>query len=319
MSTFKTKVAVGKVAAFVRDTFDNSASDFVPLRGGEASQAFSFDASDEGYVVRVNTNAESFEKDQYAYRHFSSEHIPIPEIVRIGRLDDALHFAISHKVEGRLLDDLSDDAHARTLPSQMKVLDAIRQVDLPHKGQYGDWDADGEAHFDSWRQFLLASWDYYGSQGSRPGLTGIPDPEQDLHQTARAAFEDLVEYCPEDFHLIHGDYGFDNVLADGEKVTGVLDWGGSKYGDFLYDAAWLVFWSDRYDVRMFADHYSRQEAGLAHFDERMRCYRLHIGIGALRFFAVSRQDVKYRWVRERVLSTLSESQGGRPSPSRSRP
>ena len=44
-------------------------------------------------------------------------------------------------------------------------------------------------------------------------------------------------------YLLHGDYGFDNVLVDQGKISGVLDWANAKYGDFLYDVAWLDFWS----------------------------------------------------------------------------
>ncbi|MBL4685457.1 MAG: phosphotransferase [Nannocystaceae bacterium] len=35
--------------------------------------------------------------------------------------------------------------------------------------------------------------------------------------------------------LIHGDFTIDNVLADGDAVTGVVDWGGAGPGDPRYD------------------------------------------------------------------------------------
>ncbi|MEM6994984.1 MAG: phosphotransferase [Myxococcota bacterium] len=39
--------------------------------------------------------------------------------------------------------------------------------------------------------------------------------------------------CPET--LIHGDLTIDNVLADGETLTGIIDWGGAGPGDPRYD------------------------------------------------------------------------------------
>jgi aminoglycoside phosphotransferase (APT) family kinase protein len=35
--------------------------------------------------------------------------------------------------------------------------------------------------------------------------------------------------------LIHGDFTLDNVLADGDRISGVIDWGGAGPGDPRYD------------------------------------------------------------------------------------
>ena len=35
--------------------------------------------------------------------------------------------------------------------------------------------------------------------------------------------------------LIHGDLTIDNVMADGETLSGVIDWGGAGPGDPRYD------------------------------------------------------------------------------------
>jgi aminoglycoside phosphotransferase (APT) family kinase protein len=36
---------------------------------------------------------------------------------------------------------------------------------------------------------------------------------------------------------VHGDFGSNNVLADGEHITGVVDWSEAMIGDPLYDVA----------------------------------------------------------------------------------
>jgi thiamine kinase-like enzyme len=40
-------------------------------------------------------------------------------------------------------------------------------------------------------------------------------------------------------HLVHSDLLHYNVLVAADRVTAVLDWGSSLYGDFLFDLAWL--------------------------------------------------------------------------------
>ena len=51
----------------------------------------------------------------------------------------------------------------------------------------------------------------------------------------------LIEYCPEEHKLVHGDFGSNNVLTDGQKITGVLDWDCALYGDPLFDVAGSFF------------------------------------------------------------------------------
>ena len=42
--------------------------------------------------------------------------------------------------------------------------------------------------------------------------------------------------------VVHWDYTLDNVLVDDGRVTGVVDWGGTRSGDRLFDLATLVYY-----------------------------------------------------------------------------
>jgi hygromycin-B 4-O-kinase len=304
LSTVKTHVAQERVAAFLGETYESPISGLAPLRGGESSQAFEFLANDDNYVIRINGDPASFEMDRYAYRHFSSAEIPIPEIVQTGNFDDTLHYAISRKLYGKLLDALSDEEHAKTLPSLIDTMDAIHQIDIRSQGKYGNWDENGEARHDSWEQYVLSIKDGVPLGTDWPTLFETSNMERALVDWVCGQISELVGYCPEDISLIHGDFGFDNVLADDGRITAVLDWGGSKYGDFLYDAAWLIFGSDRYDADTFRRHYDSLDTPPPHFRERVFCYQLHIGLGAAGFFAASHQQEKYARARDRLTFLL---------------
>jgi aminoglycoside phosphotransferase (APT) family kinase protein len=41
--------------------------------------------------------------------------------------------------------------------------------------------------------------------------------------------------------VVHGDLLARNVLVEGDRISGVLDWGSACFGDPLYDAAWLLY------------------------------------------------------------------------------
>jgi hygromycin-B 4-O-kinase len=81
---------------------------------------------------------------------------------------------------------------------------------------------------------------------------------------------ELVESCPEERHLVHDDLINRNVLVDGDRLSAVLDYGSSIYGDFLYDLAKLVFYRPWYakwrridfagEARALRRHWSRRDA-----------------------------------------------------------
>ena len=137
-----------------------------------------------------------------------------------------------------------------------------------------------------------------------PSLFETTILEKDVWEKVYNEILRLIQYCPEDRKLIHGDYGFDNVFSDGENITGVIDWGEVKYGDFVYDWAWLSYWSKKHYYRDLLKNSTAKELSILNFDERMKCYELHIGLGALSFYANSQQDAKYHWNKERLLSLL---------------
>ena len=61
-------------------------------------------------------------------------------------------------------------------------------------------------------------------------LQGYAEPEAPPIETMQAMRPPAIAEV-----LIHGDYTIDNVLVDGDKLTGVIDWGRGDIGDPRYD------------------------------------------------------------------------------------
>jgi len=83
--------------------------------------------------------------------------------------------------------------------------------------------------------------------------------------------------------VIHSDLTAGNVLVVDGTVSAVFDWGNSLVGDWLYDVAWLVFWSPWHpglDADFVVSETRRRcaetGADVESFDERLRCCQLHI-------------------------------------------
>ena len=65
-------------------------------------------------------------------------------------------------------------------------------------------------------------------------------------ESGYARLQTLVDACPEARHLVHSDLLNFNVLVTDDRISAVLDWGSSIYGDFLWDLAWFTFWQPWY-------------------------------------------------------------------------
>lgn len=294
MSTAKTKIDSKEIVTFLKKKIDSNISKVDFLKGGEMSQACAFSTHKGNFVIRVNKDKHTYEKDKYAFDNFSSVDIPIPEILDIGRFNKNLFYAISTRAEGKTFDLLDKETASKLLPKLIKTLDEIHNIEIG-EGKYGYWDQSGKANISSWKEFMLHKEDKFVSAY----------PKDDFIQRVYQSIQSCEQYFSEDRCLVHGDYGFNNLVTDGENISGVLDWGESVYGDFLYDVAWLVFWPSEIPfMDIFKEHYKKIGKKVDYYEERIRCYQLQIGLGAMAFFDMSKQKSAYDWTKNRLVEII---------------
>lgn len=306
MSTHKTTADQSLILSFLEDTFSKEVSNFEVISGGEGSQAYSFDVNDEEYIIRINKHQTlGFRKDEFVFNHYASLAIPIPKIHKIGKINSDLRFCISERVKGKVLGSFSLQELEILRPSIFEVLDAIHATDISETKGYGKWDADGKGEAENWKDYLLTVDKYAKGEAGGPSLFETTFLEKDFWDIAYSRLSELTVFCPEERFLVHSDYGSNNVLSDGHKITGVIDWESSRYGDFLYDVAWLSFWSKTLDFQnLYIEHIEKKNIKIENFHERILCYKLYIGLGSMSFFAYSGQKDKYDSIKQRTLNLL---------------
>ena len=303
-SIHKTKIKDETVLHFLGQYFQGNVLNMEHISGGESSQAFRFEANGEEYVVRVNHhNPDDFKKDEYAFKHFSSPDIVIPEVVKIGKIDDDYYFCISKKAKGETLENFSSSERKQVLPSLQHVLDKIHEIDVSNKSGYGKWDSNGLAAKKSWRDNILSVDQYVWGAENRPSLFKTTFLNQDMWEHGYARLEELVSYCTEDRYLVHGDAGSDNVLSDGKNITAIIDWADSQYGDFLLDVSRLIFWSTDKDYeKICLAHYANRN--IANLNERILCYQIYTALNSLSFYAYSNQEDKAQFSINKLRSLI---------------
>ena len=222
-----------------------------------------------------------------------------------------LHFAITEKAPGQNLLQIPRSDYVALIPELIRILDAIHQTQLGDRPGYGIFDGNGVAQWPSWKAHLEfvkdeePAGDFYENWHS---LFESSFLERELFDRVHSHMLQLITYCPEERYLVHGGYGFGNVLAQDRKVTAILDWMNARYGDFLYDVAWLDLWSPQDEWReRFAEHYGHTGRAIPNYSERILCYQCYDALDGLRFYAKGGDRTGYDYIRGRILALLSDA------------
>ncbi|MBW2282407.1 MAG: phosphotransferase [Deltaproteobacteria bacterium] len=280
---------------------------------GAWSRCFGFRDRGDDRVVRFGRFVDDFENDRLA-SNFASPGLPVPRLLEIGRAFDAW-FAISERVFGEPLETLPAEGWQAVVPSLFAALDAMRTTDLSGSRGYGGWDATGDAPQREWREFLLAvdrDAPDRRTHGWRSRLREAAGGDA-MFRAGYAKLAARVDAVPSDRHLVHGDLINRNVVVHDDAISGVFDWGCSLYGDFLYDLAWLEFWSPwhpgmaRLDLCARArEHYAAIGLDVPDLDARLRVCMLHIGLDHLAYNAWAQQPDALAEVTEAMRPLLDD-------------
>jgi hygromycin-B 4-O-kinase len=279
------EVGAEALAAFLTTRFDGPIAGLAPLTPGEIARVFAFEAEGRPWVVRLAHDPGGFEKDRLAHQRWAAPGLPIPWVREVGQLDD-LWYAISERLPGRVMWDIPRAEYDLAMPALLDVHDRVAAIEHDEGPPWREWLA---SLADDTQPGFLHGW---------RSLFDTSFLERDRWEGLHRRFAELLPRCPDERRVVHGDFGLNNVLIDGPRVTGVLDWANCRSGDPLYDVAYLTFWGPR-DAPVMRARYGH----LPDYDTRIACYHLYGALGSLIFYARTDQPRAYAWIVER-LATL---------------
>lgn len=286
------KPTIQNVQDFLSNHFKDNVANVSEVGTGEWSFAYFFHRADKNYVIRFSDYVDDFKKDQFAH-YFSSTELPIPKILEIGQALGG-SFAISKKVVGKPIDGCTTDEMRQIVPRVIDMLEELRAVDTSNTSGYGGWDENSNGTMKSWHKSLLNVTNDDPKNRGHGWKAKLASSETGsvVFDKVYIELSKLITYCPEIRHVIHSDLLHFNVLVDHDQITAVIDWGCAKYGDFLYDVAWFTFWSFWYPSMNGIDfkkevihHYQQIGLEVPNFEERIKCYELHIGLDSIVYSA----------------------------------
>jgi hygromycin-B 4-O-kinase len=214
-------------------------------------------------VLRIGTSRRGFEKDRWAAA-VAGRHVPVPIVFEIGSFDETHMYCITHRLPGTTLEDLAPEDAAGVVGAVAGSWAALASCDVGSIVGFGDFDAEGSAPANTWREVLLGTLE-----------ATADDDDGSVLET----YAGLVERCPEERALVHGDFGSNNLLVQDGVVSGVLDWEGAMVGDALHDVANTRFWATYLPcMQVQVKHFDRTLRDLPDYRERVLCYALRIGV-----------------------------------------
>ena len=282
--------------AFIAARFGQQATLGPDIPQGEWSSAFAFTVSGHDYVIRFNSTREAFDADLSAMK-FASRTIPIPAVIEVGAGLGGF-YAVSERAVGRFLEDLDADSLNKSMRSILETMDAMRLADTSSSVGFGPWNARGDGHYATWRDYLLdVEAPHTSSSGWREQLEASPVAKS-AFESGFAGLSELVGGCPDLRNLLHADMLNRNVFCGDHGIRALIDWQCAMYGDFLYELAWFTFWApwhkgiSEVDFRARApERFESIRLAVPDFAHRLRCYEIHIGLRHLVYFAWRRDAV----------------------------
>lgn len=256
----------------------------------------------ETFIVQFNqpNMAGSAAKERFLASRLAAAGAPLRDLVCEGEIS-GLIYTIARKARGNGMTTLEPNEFAAVLPSVFDAQIAVSQVDLSDTDGYGWFDGNGHGHFDSWAEHLVHVRDeepglFYDRWHELFDSTFL---ERDRFDRYIARMQELLESFTVPRQLVHGGFGYDNVLVHEGNVEALLDWQDARFGDGLFDIAYMDFWPSGFDLPVLYEEYCAAR-GIRHhsFGQRIACYKYYHAADAMRFFAKTDNQSAYESVVE---------------------
>ena len=96
-------IASEEILQFLCSVFHPAAEEVRWIAEGWFSQAFSFEAGEEAYIIRLNPYEEDFQKDVFAWQNYARPGLPIPPHFTDWKVRPALSLCHLHALCWRII------------------------------------------------------------------------------------------------------------------------------------------------------------------------------------------------------------------------
>jgi aminoglycoside phosphotransferase (APT) family kinase protein len=252
------------IAAFVSSTLGLEASRVARLKAFETNEVYEVDVGEQRFIVKASTH-DALRAEAWACARGADADCGAPAIVGFATLDERTSAFIMPRVVGSPI--------APGHPAFREVgirLRRLHQLTRPRFGALAEvaWSTRNEFTLrdDSWLDFVRRICADTRRIGDGDAITAAA--------AASAAIEARVDAfrAIKVGSLCHGDLKTAHILVDGDRLTGVIDWGDAAIADPLWDVARFGHRADSGSLALLLEAYDPAGTLADEFSWRLPLY-----------------------------------------------
>jgi len=262
--------------------------------------SFQCRVGDESFIVefREPNMAQGLRVERFLRKKLNSVAVPIREVLADGE-HEGLMYTVARKERGRKAAELAPDEFGAALPSILEILIALSSVDMSGTEGYGWFNHLGVGTDDTWPAHLARIKDeepglFFGNWHSLFESTFLDRERYDLYYSEMMNLTSGIDFPR---LLVQGSFGPYKVFIDNGKVSAVIDWADARFGDPLFDLAYMDFWPTGYKI---VDLFEARcaEAGIfhKHLRKRVAVCKYYQALGSMMYFAKTHNHEAYQKV-----------------------
>jgi aminoglycoside phosphotransferase (APT) family kinase protein len=256
------------------------------LEKGMNNQALAFFYEGQPQILRISRERESVWNDNAAAHHLW-DRLPIPFAAWEGEIGPYF-WVIQPQCPGRAMAVMPIAEQRALIGSVVQTLLNLHGAALKWPPPPLDWQA---------TQLI---------QGLGTASTKLSQHTLLKPAVFERLYQELLSYlpfCPVPAWMIHGDFKPEHLFFNQGQLTGIIDWSAFGIGDFVYDAAVLLFYLPpelEPEFRLaLQQNYQRYGLPLENWRERLLAYQLRTALWSLITFSRFQQTERFaqQWLR----------------------
>ncbi len=219
------------------------------LLKGEANEVYDIKLeNDKHLILRISRDTENpFLKEKWAMEKSAEVGVPVADVLHIDEEEtesSKIFLCVLSKIPGIPLNETGkedDSAYMKNVLSQTgHHLSAIHSIHT--QGFLHVVDGNGNAKYPTLGGYvdsIILNPEKYAETAVKNDLK----PEY-IYQSIDVATQYLPIFDTQHASLMHGDVGTKHIMVDGDRVTGILDFGNIRGSLPVHDFAWWDFWRE---------------------------------------------------------------------------
>jgi len=260
---------------------------------GLTTVVYSCDTPQASFIVRRGNNMNAFQNDAFAARHAGGDNLPVPSVKGIVSLEDSAACVTARAPGVPAQDDLLFRPGHPLNASLQRALTTMHTARIPAEAAAGH--SFGTVKYHPATAMYAKAKPEAARRLDNATLEEVASLQKHLSGTC----------LPQLARLCHNDLKGDNIIAEHDRITGVIDWAMAQLGDPASDLG-----------RLYVSHpaaFDLSEYGAAigsepNFRQRALYYAMGACVGSVRFFGSLGDQAEVAKAEDRLIELASEAE-----------